>query len=680
MASVIAGGKKHVLIITALLACVCIIYANSIGGEWHFDDVDIILHDANVHTTGLSWPELKKTFYWHGHLYRPLARLSFGLNHYFGGLDVRGYHIINIVVHCITTVFLFLFIAHTLRLSGVKEQIGGEDPALIAGLATLLWAVNPVQVLAISYIVQRMASMAGMFYIMAMYCYVMGRTDNQPRKAAGFFLVSFIAFVLACGSKENAYMLPVSIAVYDLLLIQGAKAAHIKRILKVLIPITIIAIGLWAWYTDFSTLLNGYRTRPFTLTERLLTEPRVILHYALLLLYPVSSRLTFLHDIEISRSLFIPWTTLPALMLIASLLIFACMTARKRPLISFSIIFFFLNHVIESSFIPLELMYEHRVYLPSFFFFIPPVLLLARCYRYFASRRIIRILMIFVAVVVIAAQGHTVFMRNQILNCELTLWLDNVEKSPNLSLPHNNLGRLYRHYGLLTHAYREFETALRLNNFQNIRSRAVVEYNMGELWLTAGNNDKAMSFFTQALRTNPGYADPLIGIAIVKLRENAPAYALEYIEKALKAEPENAEFHEYAGIALLKLGLHDAAGTHAHQSLELQSERILPLAVLAEIHRARGQKKMVRDYWEAFKNKKPTSITAHFTLIELYGEAEDIKRRHDVIDSLLSFHHNQEIKDLIRRSSFEIEALVHVADAETVISAVRSTRQAYKGK
>jgi len=679
MASIIAGKRKYVLIITVLLASIVIIYANSLGGEWHFDDVDIILHDDNVHTTHLSWPELKKTLYRHEQLYRPLARLSFGLNHYFGGLNVRGYHIFNIIVHCITTVLVFLFISETLRLPGLKEQIGGEDPALIAGFATLLWAINPVQVLAISYIVQRMASMAGMFYIIAMYFYLRGRIHTRSRTAAGFFLLAFLAFVLACGSKENAFMLPFSVAVYDLLLIQGATRAHIKRTLTVLLPVTIIAAGLYAWYTDFSTLLNGYQSRPFTLTERLLTEPRVILNYALLLLYPVSSRLMFLHDIDISRSLFVPWTTLPALALITSLMCYAGMVARRWSLISFCIIFFLLNHAIEGSVIPLELMYEHRVYLPSFFFFIPPVLLVIRLYRYFAFKRTIRILMLFVTIVVIATQGHTVFMRNQILNAELTLWIDNVEKAPTLSLPHNNLGRLYRHYGLLTHAHREFDTALRLNNFQNLRSRAIVEYNMGELWLTAGRNDKAMAFFMRALKTNPGYPDSLVGLAVVKLREGTSRGALSHIEKALDADPDNAEFHEYAGITLLKLGRHEAARTHAQRSLALQPQRIMPLAILAELYRESGRKDMARDLWETFRTKKPTSITAQLNLIELYGDDEYAARRSALLDSFLAAYQHRKIDELIRKSSYEIEALVHTVDSDTIISAVHSARQSYTG-
>ena len=127
--------------------------------------------------------------------------------------------------------------------------------------------------------------------------------------------------------------------------------------------------------------------RPFSPLERLLTQGRVLFLYVSLLLYPIPSRLMFLHDIDTSRSLFDPWTTLAAIIGIVLCLLFAALKAKKYPLLSFAILFFILNHLVEGTLIPLELIYEHRNYIPSMFFFVPIAFGMVRCLDYFAYSR-----------------------------------------------------------------------------------------------------------------------------------------------------------------------------------------------------------------------------------------------------------------------------------------------------
>ena len=117
---------------------------------------------------------------------RPVSYFTFAMNYYFDGLDVFGYHVVNFFIHYIASVFLFLFIYNTLKLP-VLEGRYERHAYSIALLATLFWAINPVQVMAVTYIVQRMASMAAMFYIMAMYFYLKGRMGIRHGRAS-FFL------------------------------------------------------------------------------------------------------------------------------------------------------------------------------------------------------------------------------------------------------------------------------------------------------------------------------------------------------------------------------------------------------------------------------------------------------------------------------------------------------------
>ena len=133
-------------------------------------------------------------------------------------------------------------------------------------------------------------------------------------------------------------------------------------------------------------LLSGYAYRDFNLVERLLTEGRVVVWYMSLLLWPDPARMSMEHDFEISTSLFSPLTTLPSLLLIAALIFLAIRFRRRFPVITYGIVWFFLNLVIESTIIPLELVFEHRLYLPSMGFYLSVAALLVTLFRWAASR------------------------------------------------------------------------------------------------------------------------------------------------------------------------------------------------------------------------------------------------------------------------------------------------------
>ncbi|HPK19525.1 MAG TPA: hypothetical protein PK814_11675, partial [Syntrophales bacterium] len=167
--------------VVSLLAVLLIIYGNSFFGEWHFDDYHNIVDNRNVHLQTLSWDDIHRSFYGTAveprgrHLTRPLSYLSFGLNYFLGGTDVFGYHVVNFFIHFGSAVFLFLFVFRTLKLPLLHGRYG--DRAYdISLLAAFLWAINPLQVNAVTIIVQRMAAMAGLGYVMALYFFVRART------------------------------------------------------------------------------------------------------------------------------------------------------------------------------------------------------------------------------------------------------------------------------------------------------------------------------------------------------------------------------------------------------------------------------------------------------------------------------------------------------------------------
>ena len=457
--------RKNLFAAITLFIIVLSIYANTFRASFHFDDETNILHDKHLHWNELSWEKAKGILLFasdgNKKIYRPAARFTFAINYYFGGEDVLGYHFVNIFIHFLTSIFLFLFIYHSLNLPLTKEKYGLNSYS-ISLLATILWGINPVQTQAVTYIVQRMASMSGLFYIMSLYFYLKGRTCKNKRIKITHYLFCFFTALFAFASKENAAMLPISIFFFDLLLIQGLTRENIKKNSYILLALILIPLALALLLSGPSVLspkhlLSDYEIREYTFIQRLLTEPRVILFYITLLFYPMPDRLNILHDSSISQSLMNPPTTILAILCIFFVLGIAVLKSRRWPLISYCVFFFFLNHLIESTIFGLELIFEHRNYIPSMLLFVPVAILIVRLIKFFSYKRPMQVIFAGFITLILVGQGHSTFMRNFVWKTSESLWLDTIEKSPNLPRPHHNLARYYGSMGEREKEITEYE-------------------------------------------------------------------------------------------------------------------------------------------------------------------------------------------------------------------------------
>jgi tetratricopeptide (TPR) repeat protein len=286
----------------------------------------------------------------------------------------------------------------------------------------------------------------------------------------------------------------------------------------------------------------------------------VILFYISLILYPVSSRLTLLHDVEISRSLLAPWTTLPAIMLILILIIIALRVARKRPLPAFCILCFFLNHIIEGSIIPLEIVFEHTNYLPSMFLFVLIAVFIVHVLDYFSYKKAVQLIISCGVVVLMAAQGHTTYMRNIIFKDGITLWADNIKKSPNLHRPHHNLGDELVVAGYYEQGAAELQKALKAKSDARIHQKHESHYYLGVyyLYLTEKKEyDKALEQFYKTLEYVPNHSKALNKIATIMFYNNDLKNAEKYIKKAIQLDPDSKQFHSTNSLILLKEGKRD---------------------------------------------------------------------------------------------------------------------------
>ncbi|MBW2049159.1 MAG: tetratricopeptide repeat protein [Deltaproteobacteria bacterium] len=554
--------RKNIFACVVLLTLILIVYSNTFHASWHFDDVNNILKNRPLHLSGLGLTEIKKTFTAHwsgtGKLYRPVACLSFAVNYYLGGTEVAGYHWVNILIHILSSIFLYLFVYHTLNLPLLKGRYGSNS-YFIALLSATLWAVNPVQTQSVTYIVQRMTSMAGMFSIMAIYFYLKGRISSGNPKKLIHYLACGGSGLLALGSKETALMLPMVILLYDLFLIQGVTKRSLKRYSLFFLMAVVVCLG-FALVLEGPSILDpqwiaaGYWNKGFTLWQRLLTGPRIILFYISLLLYPMPDRLCLEHGITLSTGLFTPVSTLISILTLGLILSLAVAVAKKRPLISFCIIFFFMNHLVEASVFPLELIFEHRNYLPSMLFFVPIAILFSAGISYFAERRPLRWLITGFMVLLIVGWGNATFLRNGVWYSDETLWLDCAEKYPQLARPRHNLGVYYGNRGMPEKAVSEYLAALSRQNPNNLRFRNWTYFNLGAIHEKLGRDDKALFYYDQALKHQPAFPPTRVQRGIIFMSRGKYPEARSEFERALESDPEHASAHGNLGFLYLLTG------------------------------------------------------------------------------------------------------------------------------
>ena len=663
--------RRNLFAFVSLFLIILITYSNTFDASWHFDDENNILNNKPLHLTELSLENIKKTFFadWNGSgkLYRPVACASFALNYFFGGTKVYGYHLINLIIHFLSSIFLFLFVYHTLHLA-ILEARYGPSAYFIALLSAVLWAVNPVQTQAVTYVVQRMTSMAGLFFIMAMYFYLKGRTSAPRFSRGAHYFLCIGCGILAIGSKENAVMLPMGILLYDLFLVQGVTKKNIKRYSFFLLIAVLVCLALALLIAGPSifnpkSLISGYQNRGFTLWERLLTEPRVILFYISLLLYPMPDRLCLEHGITLSTSLTTPISTIMSIAAILLILGIAAAGSKRWPLISFCIFFFFLNHLIEASVFPLELIFEHRNYLPSMFFFVPLSILLSSGIQLFSRKRGLRAILIIFVILVLMGWGHSTYARNMIWNNDGILSFDGVEKYPELARPHHNLGRFFVQKKLYKKAIDEFLISLSKENMNNLAGKNWTYYNLGSIYQELGKDEKAMFYYGQAQKYQPSFAPTHIRKGQLFAKKGLYDKAEAEFHKALQTQKHRPSALTNLGHLFLRTGQIDKAIAYFKPALETFPQDPHIMRRLGLAYRLRNQPGKA---FILFKTSLEINPNDPFTLLEiapLYGDKGMAAKKEAAMDQFFAIFDGS----IVRLKRF-IDSMGAVSEPESAFS------------
>ena len=348
---------------------------------------------------------------------------------------MTGYHLVNLSIHLLNSIMVYFICILTFRTPFFRHGDMSDDKAAWpAFIASALYVSHPVQTEAVTYIFQRLASLATFFYLCALLCYLLSRLSVKPGKAYFFYAVSFLSAVLGMLTKEIVFTLPVALALYEFYFFDGNPRKRIIRLVPILFTMLIIPTIMNLGADDFvlGRLAQGkVGASVYGQWEYLVTQASVLVTYLRVLVFPVGQNIDYVYPVYSSllapRVLF-SLSVLLGLFAIAAWAAFGTGAKRRElRLVSFGIIWFFLTISIESSIIPLgRLINEYRMYLPSVGIFISTGALLLLMPQGKRSRA----MTVACVMVIVCILSVLTYKRNMVWQSNISLWEDTVSKSP----------------------------------------------------------------------------------------------------------------------------------------------------------------------------------------------------------------------------------------------------------
>jgi tetratricopeptide (TPR) repeat protein len=549
------------LVVVAALVLTSVAYAPALDAGFYFDDKQNIVEAPGVHWDEWSWQNLQSLRTRVSLSSRPVANLSFALNHLVGGLHPRGWHLVNVLIHLGVGLVLGWLVVELLRDGPPRSGAAGDLP-LIAATAVLLFLVHPLNTQAVTYVVQRMAALAALGCLLALVCHVRARRASTWRRATLWWTGALAAWLTALGSKETAYALPLVIVTWEWcfrreelrhLWSRLARSSVGVKATTAAAALTLAAAVLWlvgakVGDSGFS-LLERLPDRDFSGLERVLTQGRAQFLYLSLLAWPAPSRLNLEHDLLPSTGLLDPPTTVLALIACFALLVLALLLALRRPLWGFLPLAYLELHLIESGPVNLELTFEHRMYLPMAMLAALAAAGMARL-----GERTLTVALVATLLLSLPLAAAT-RARNQTWADPVAFHVDCAEKSPGKARPQYNAGTFFGKAGRHEEALPFLERAAAL---QPDNSEA--HNQLGNALSLSGRTDDALTRYRRSVELDSRNAEAVFNLANLLDRRGRTQEAARYYRRFVEVAPPSLARH--VSSARLRLRLLETAGDH----------------------------------------------------------------------------------------------------------------------
>jgi Tfp pilus assembly protein PilF len=611
----------HILLIATIGI---LVYSNTFSVPFVLDDhINIVINPVIKDLDYFQHPTKAKVFINYESIKRRyITHLSFALNYRVHGLDVMGYHVVNLIIHIFNAFLVYFLIILTSRTALLNKMPSGEKLALFSAV---LFVSHPLQTQAVTYIVQRTTSLATLFYLTSLVAYIRSRFYEREPTGHLLYAVSIVSAVLAMKTKEIAFTLPLAVVLYEFMFFTREHKTRLLRLLPLVLTILVIPLGFLISDKPLMEILdNVKRSQDISRIDYLLTEMRVLVTYLRLLFIPVNQNADY--DYPVYDSFLDPPVLLSFLFLLSIfgfgiyLLYRSRITDHGLRLVSFGIFWFFLTLSVESSIIPLKVIFEHRVYLPSagiFLAFGSGVFLVLSHVR----SKPIRAAVVTVLVMLPLALSYATYTRNAIWGSQRSLWEDVLRKSPNSARAHINVGTAYQADGLLDKATVHYRTAIMLNP-----DLAEAYNNIALIYLSKGLTDKAIENLQTAIRLAPELVVAYTTLADAYLLKGLTDNAIENYRTALMLRPDYADAHNNIATAYLRKGMTDKALEHYRTAVRLKPDLAVAHLNLGVIYIKKGLPEKARRELENALRIKPDYHKARKLLEGLSGKRNMMPR------------------------------------------------------
>ena len=609
-------------------------YKPALDAPFVFDDIPNIVNSPALHWTEYSWENVTSLADSSRLQTRPIANFSFALNHLFGGLEPNGFHVANVLIHLLTGAALVCLCVIYARHAGPANKLLASNWHLVA-LSLLpvgLFLLHPLNTQAVTYVVQRMTSLAALFTLLAFASYLAARYGRTVR-SRWWYVAAFIFWMLGIGSKENAILLLPAILLYEICFFRGQWRQKIEQATGrawsrnwtvgawILFSVAAVStFGLVMASTEVIRLTSDFPSRDFNGVERLMTQARVQVFHLSQLIWPAPARLNLDHDFVISRGFLAPWTTLPAILICFALLAGAVYFAVRRPRYGFPILAYAVFHVIEAGPIGLEIIYEHRMYLPSTMFAIAGAAALADA----GSRgRFLAVPPVLLISLVFAFWTHE---RNLV-------WADPIEFRGDIAAKSPGKARAQSNYALALYEAGRSEEALPVSRraVGLDREEPRLLFVLGNILIDVGKPDEAADVFRTAIGMDPTNVKFVLGLgsalaasgdeeAAFRLyldsgvsfgRGGRPWEAIMILKEAVALRSEDAIAHNALGSAYMTAGQEAQAVEQFRTAIELDPEKIEAWYNLGFVADKLGKREEAVYAYRGFLERAPASLQQH---------------------------------------------------------------------
>jgi tetratricopeptide (TPR) repeat protein len=607
--------RYHLLLIIVVIV---LIYSNTFQVPFHFDDKYFIFKNPLV--INLDYLSGSKFF----EERRYVAFFTFSINYLIHKLDVTGYHVVNLFIHIANALMVYGLVILTFKTPFLKSSKLRKQASQIALVAGLFFACHPIQTQAVTYIYQRLTSLATLFYCLSLLMYIKWRLlsiQTRPKISQPhflFYLGSVISAVLAMKTKEISFTLPVVITLYELMFFEGKFHKRFLYLLPLLLTMLIIPISILEIKKPVVEVISDVSevTRLQTKMSRwvyLFTQFAVICTYIRLIFLPINQNI----DYDYSRfysflnpRVFLSFAFLLMIFMFAVYMFFYSRT-RNRPtrLIAFGIFWFFITLSVESSFIPIiDLIFEHRIYLPSVGVSMALSAGLFLVLNKFEGTRVkgVGVILMFLAISLLSVATYS---RNNIWRSELSLWLDCLEKSPQKARPHFMVGNALKRKGRLDEAMDHYYQALRISPFY-----AKAHNNLGVALFEKGRFSEAVDHYLKALRIKPDYVDVHNNLGNTFFKQGRIDEAIEQYNKALRVQPNNSQFRMNLSRVLAQKGGGDSAIDQYLKTLRVNPDNEIAHYNVGILLAKKGEYDKAIEHLKAALRLKPDNANAQNNL------------------------------------------------------------------